>query len=156
MFALDRAPASACRLRLRARRGAQPLETELELEAGWKAGTPLDLAWRPLKWALTPAPGFGGQPLSRAEQRALGLPEGFAFRVDYLVTWGDTRRFGRAAAAAGLAFGDVVVAVDGRRDFESIDHLHAWWRLEVEVGSVVKLETLRDGEPRSLQLEVVR
>jgi hypothetical protein len=156
MHALDRAPAGACRLTVRARRGGEALEMQLELAAGWKVGTPLDMAWRPLKWALTPAPGFGGRPLSRDEQRALGLPEGFAFRVDYLVTWGDTRRFGRAAAAAGLALGDVVVAVDGRRDFESIDHLHAWWRLEVEVGSVVELETLRDGEVRRLQLEVVR
>ena len=158
MHALNRAPAGATRLELRILRGASPAERTLalELRPGWKVGDPLDFAWRPLKWALTPAPGFGGAALAAAEMRRLGLPaEAFAFRVDYLVTWGDNRRYGRAAEAAGIALGDVVVSLDGRSDFRSIEHVHAWWRLEVEAGQEVAIELLRDGRARQVRLTAV-
>jgi hypothetical protein len=157
MAALDRAPVGAVELVVRLRRAGEVELARLALADGWKAGTPLDLAWRPLKWAMTPAPGFGGTLLTQAEKRALELPGGdFAFRVDYLVTWGDNRRYGEAAAAAGLAVGDVVLAVDGRRDFTSIDHFHAWWRLEVDFEQTVRIDTLRDGRPRALELTALR
>ena len=74
-----------------------------------------------LWWGFTPAPGFGGPPLSTVELEAAGLstadaPGAFAFRVQYLVTWGDNRRFGQAAAKAGTARqGDASNGWEGRR-----------------------------------------
>ena len=140
--------------------------TVLTLDAGWKAGTAIDFSWRPFKWGLTPAPGFGGPRLERGELERLGLVESttggelpFAFRVQYLVTWGDNARFGQAAAGAGLRVGDVVAAItvkDGvSASLRSVDHFHAWWRLTRHAGEVVSIEVLRGNERLTLELEVV-
>lgn len=128
----------------------------LELAAGWKRGTPLSFSWRPFKFELLPAMGFGGAALGASELARAGLEPGrFAFRVDYLVTWGRNQRFGRAAARAGLRDEDVVLAVGGRSDFESPDHVHAWWRLTRTAGEFVPVEILRGGERRTISIEVV-
>jgi hypothetical protein len=116
------------------------------LPADWKRTSARDFAWRPSKWGLTPAPGFGGPVLAPAEVKALGLAPGtFAFEVDYLVTWGENQRFGRRAAKAGIRDGMVVLGTTTKRDFESIDHFHAWWRLNVQPGSTVKVVVLQAG-----------
>jgi hypothetical protein len=157
MFALDAAPAEGGDLAVRFRRAGDEREATLALPTGWKAGTPRDFAWRPLKWALTPDPGFGGPRLTPDEMKARGLdPGGFAFRVQYLVTWGDNRRYGRAAADAGLREGDVVLSADGEDDFESVEHFHAWWRLTVDFGRKVRIETLRGSERRTIELVALR
>ena len=182
MFALDRLPAGGATVDLRVERpsrqpdGDRVLTLSLDLADGWKRTEPERYAWRPFKWAFTPQPGFGGRALTAAELVAAGLvapevleadgadatgapPLPFALRVTYLVTWGDRARYGRAAAAAGLRGGDVVVAVTGREGtpatFTSPDHLHAWWRLTREVGETVRLEVLRGGARRVLELDVL-
>ena len=128
----------------------------LVLTPGWKRGTPLEFSWRPFKWGFTPEPGFGGERLRSEEARALGLPaETFAFRVTYLVTWGDNARYGREAERAGLRNGDVLLAAAGEHAFDSVDHFHAWWRLTRAVGEKVTVEVLREGERRSLEFEVL-
>jgi len=132
-------------------------ELTLELSAGWKRGTPLEFSWRPFKWGFTPDPGFGGQRLGAEELAALGLaPETFAFEVDYLVTWGEARRFGAEAERAGLRQGDVFLAAAGKRDFASVDHFHAWERLTRTSGERIAVEVLRDGARTTLELEVLR
>jgi len=142
-------------------RGQETLVLRLELEQGWKRATPLEFSWRPSKWELVPAPGFGGRVLPRAERARLGLdPEGFAFRVGYLVTWGDKQRFGRAARAAGLREGDVFLGVELEQGaevpvFETHDHFHAWWRLTREPGEVVTVRALRAGRQREFELTVL-
>lgn len=128
----------------------------LSLADGWKRGTPLTFSWRPLKWALLPAPGFGGRGLSRSEKRSLGLdPDRFGFRVSYLVTWGENRRFGRAAQKSGLRKGDVVLSFDEKADFYSVDHFHSWWRFTKEPGDRVKVEILRNGKRSHLEIPVL-
>ena len=136
-----------------ARNGSQR-ERGLALGPGWKRGTALEFSWRPFKWGFTPEPGFGGAALTTAEKIELGLArETFAFRVTYLVTWGENARYGQAVKNAGLREGDVFLAAGEKRDFASVEHFQAWWRLELAPGASVTLELLRAGERRSLALE---
>lgn len=129
---------------------------ELALASGWKRAPVLEYAWRPIKWNLPPHPGFGGRFLPADEKSRLGLADGaYAQRIDYLVTWGDQAHTGRNAQKAGLRKGDVVVAVDGRADFESENHFQAWFRLTREVGREVEIAILRDGARRTLRMKVI-
>lgn len=127
----------------------------IALAAGWKRGTSEEYAWRPYKWNLSPAPGFGGALLTRERKRVLSLPEdAFAMRVDYLVTWGERAHRGRAARAAGLREGDVVLAFAGKSDFASQDHFHAWVRLTRQVGESVEIVVWRNGKRMPLRYEL--
>lgn len=153
---LHRTDGGAARLELRVRRGQDEVRAELGLKSGWKEPDPATFAWRPTKWQLDPRPGFGGPALSASEKLKLGIPaQDFAFRVNYLVTWGEEARTGQNAAKAGLKKGDVVLSVDGKRDFESVDHFHAWVRLTKREGDTLDLETLRAGERRTLELRLL-
>ena len=137
-------------------RGNEVHSAMLSLSPNWKAADPRVFAWRPSKWAVSPKPGFGGPPLGAEKKRALGIPEDrFAFRVQYLVTWGESAHTGRNAAAAGLRQGDIVLSVGGKDDFDSVDHFHAWFRLTRKVGEHVAVVVLRDGERRQLRLKVI-
>ena len=124
----------------------------LDLDPGWKRATPRAFAWRPSKWELLPAPGFGGPQLNAKELRAAGLPpDTFAFRVQYLVTWGRNSRLGRAAARQGLRNGQVVLGTSLERDFDSVDHFHAWWRLTLEPGEELYVVLWEKGAERALK-----
>lgn len=128
----------------------------LRLPKGWKEPTPLVYSWRGSKWSLSPKPGFGGKPLDAAEKKALGLPEDhFAFRVNYLVTWGPNRQTGHNARQAGIRKGDVIVSVAGKHDFRDMNHYHAWFRLTQKVGTRVPVERIRNGKRETLQLKVI-
>jgi serine protease Do len=155
MHALDQVPALGGEVAVQLRRGKTNPTLSLQLEAGWRTGTPLSFSWRPLKWALDPVPGFGGAVLSDADRKTAGLAdEPFAFRIDYFVTWGPRQDAGRAARAAGLRDGDVVYRVADQRIFESIDHFHTWWRLTRTPGEQVVLRYSRDGERGEATLTV--
>ncbi len=154
MFALDQLPFDATAVQVLAARANGPARTfDLVLPKNWKAATPRQFAWRPSKWGLAPAPGFGGPVFDAKSLKEAGLPEGtFAFRVQYLVTWGENQRWGKAAARAGIREGMTVLGTKDMRDFESIDHFHAWWRLTVKPNSEVAVVTWKDG--RELELVV--
>lgn len=138
------------------RRGAESSSVRLRLPADWKEADPRVFAWRPSKWSLSPKPGFGGKRLDAAELSRAGLAPGvFAFRVNYLVTWGDEAETGRSAQKAGLRKGDVVTSVAGKGDFESEEHFQAWFRLTQEPGSRVPVEVLRDGRKHVIDLPVL-
>jgi serine protease Do len=156
MFALEQKSAAAGQVELSVERGGTILPLQIKLASGWKRGTSEGFAWRPLKWAMTPAPGFGGPRLNSKVLQELGLPaDSFAFRIQYMVTWGDNKRYGQAAAKAGLRKGDVVISVGGKSDFDSIEHFHAWWRLKVNFGQELKIEYLREGKRGSLVLTAI-
>ena len=92
-----------------------------------------------------------------AEKKRLGIDvRKFAFRVGYLVTWGHNAASGKSAAAAGIRKGDVILSIDGKDDFESLNHFHAWFRLTREVGRHVVVEALRGGKRRRISLPVLR
>lgn len=160
MAALDELPNAGARAPLVVERGDGEVTLDLALEAGWRVGTTEEFAWRPTKWGLTPAPGFGGPQLDAGDKRALGLaPDAFAFRIQYFVTWNENRRYGQAAGRAGLRSGDVVVGlkIDGeaKRDFAGQEHFHAWWRLTLRPGDDVEVLVLRAGEEQGLPIEVL-
>lgn len=154
-WALHRAPFAATRLAVRFRRDGAARDTELALADGWKRCPPEEFAWRPLKWNLSPSPGFGGTTLSDAERKELGLAEApFAMRVTYLVEWGEQKARGAAARAAGLRKGDIVIGFAGKRDFVSFDHLHAFCALMLTAGTETEIAVWRDGQVFTLRYEL--
>ncbi len=158
MAKLHDLPAGPSTLELSYRRPGQESirNAKLALPKDWKAYTPAEFAWRPSKWGLSPAPGFGGPVLDASQLREQALPvDTFAFRVQYLVTWGENQRWGQAAARAGIRDGMVILGTETKRDFQSIDHFHAWWRLEVEPGSVVRVAFWKDGEVDFIDMNVL-
>lgn len=155
-WALHQLPAGATKLELEATRDGKPLRASLALADGWKECDAREYAWRPMKWNLEPAPGFGGKALDGAAKQALGLPpEAWAVRVGYLVDWGEKAATGRSAAAAGLRKGDVVVSVAGESRFDDEQHFQAWFRLTQKAGTKVAIEVLRDGKRSTLSMAVV-
>lgn len=156
---LEDALPTGARVPLQLEREGESRELTLELPPGWRVGTPQQFAWRPSKWGLEPKPGFGGPPLNPKQKAKLGLdPDAFALRVNYLVTWGDDPRYGKAVVAAGLRKGDVLVGVevDGERvRLESGQHLHSWWRLTRSPGERVRLVVRRREQELNLEVEVL-
>ncbi len=154
-WALHRAPFGANRLQVRFRSGKAEVDATIELADGWKRCSPADYAWRPYKWNLSPAPGFGGPALDAAAKQKLGIAaDNFAMKVNYLVDWGERAHRGRAAKAAGLRKGDVVIGFGGKKDFVSFDHLHAWVALTKRAGEPVEIEVWRDGKVVTLRYEL--
>ena len=132
-------------------------KSSLNLKSGWKKTDPLTVSWRPTMWATSPKPGFGGAPLKPAELKKLGLAEdAFSFRVRYIVTWGKDAYTGRNAVKAGIRKGDVVVAIDGKSDFESGRHYHSWFRLTRKIGEKAAFEIFRNGKRMTVLLPVIK
>ena len=154
--ALHNATPGATRLAVRYLRDSAAHDAMLQLTRGWKVPTPLVFSWRPIKWTLPPQPGFGGKPLTAAEKDRLGIAaDDFAFRINYLVMWPPRGHTGRNAARAGLRKGDVVVSLDGKKDFYNMHHYHAWFRLTRKPGSTVQVQVLRRGKPHTFSLPVL-
>ena len=123
---------------------------------GWKATSPERFAWRAYKWTLPNGPGFGGPALDTEAKRALGVDDdAFAMRVQYIVNWGPKAHRGRNVARAGIRPGDVLVGLDGKTDFVSVDHYHAWVRLMRKEGDTLRVSLLRKGKPVEVQLTLV-
>jgi len=155
-WALQQLPAGATTLALEATRDGKPLHASLALADGWKECDAREYAWRPMKWNLEPAPGFGGKALDADAKKALGLAAGaWAMKVGYLVDWGEKAATGRSAAAAGLRKGDVIVAVAGESRFDDEAHFQAWFRLKQKAGTTVALDVLRDGKRTTLSMKIV-
>jgi hypothetical protein len=151
-WALHQLPATATKVALRRERDGEERDAEMLLPAGWKQCPPEEYAWRPYQWNLSPDPGFGGPALGAGQKQELGLPaDAFAFRIQYLIDWGDKAHRGRAAAKAGIRRNDVVLSIAGKSDFRSVQHLQAWVRLTKQVGEEVDVVLLRDGERRTVR-----
>lgn len=150
---LDRVPAKGGSVGLR----LQNRDATLTLADGWKVTDPLAVSWRATMWDYSPEPGFGGEKLKAADLKALGLPEdAWAFKVTYLVTWGEKQASGQNAVKAGIQKGDVVTAINGKRDFKSVPHYQSWFRFTQKPGSTIPVELYRGKEKRTVQLQVVK
>jgi hypothetical protein len=154
-WVLEQTSPGKTKLEVTYQRGAKTLKTTIALKTRWKHGTPLEFSWRPSKWQLKPRPGFGGRGLSADQKRGLGIdPKAFAFKVGYIVTWGEEPRYGNTARRAGIRKGDVVIRVGNAR-LTSSDHFHAWWRLTRNPGETVPIEVLRAGKRHTVKLKVI-
>ena len=154
--ALHEAPERGGALKVGYTRGEATHETTLRLPAAWKRPDPRYFAWRSSKWGMDPRAGFGGPRLSADDCGKLGLArDAFAFRVGYIVDWGDAAYTGQRAKQAGLRKGDVVVGIGGKSDFDGVDHFHAWYCLTRRPGEKLPLDILRDGKRQRLTLPVV-
>lgn len=155
--ALHASSPSATVIDLAFSRGDKTLSSKLRLQAGWKKADAVDFSWRALKWQMPPTPGFGGRDLTRARKTRLGLdPDGYAFQVGYLVTWGHRGYTGRNAARAGIRKNDIVYSVGGKADFKDHNHFHAWFRLNAEIGKTIEIKYLRGGQKRVANLKVIK
>lgn len=157
-WVLERAPGKGATLPVEHLRagGAAPRKAELVLEKGWRAGTPLTFSWRPSMWPVKPQPGFGGKLLEGEDLEKVGLGPGtFAFRVGYIVDWGDDAHTGRSARKAGIRNGDIVLAAGGKKDFLTELHFQSWFRLTLKPGITVGLDVLREGRRMTIDLPVL-
>ncbi|MFT7617521.1 MAG: hypothetical protein ACI97A_001160 [Planctomycetota bacterium] len=155
-FALHRAKASKTKIPITWVRDGQESKGSLSLVHGWKVCSPWEFAWRPMKWELSPAPGFGGRVLGERAKVKLGLArQSFALRIDYLVDWGPRGVLGKNAKKAGLRKGDILLSVNGKSDFISGDHFHSWVRLSCKVGQELRLQVKRGGKKTTLKLVLV-
>lgn len=138
------------------RRAEELMTLRFDLEPGWKIADPWAFAWRPSKWPLTPNPGFGGVNLSATAKRELGRRAGaLAFRVTYLITWGEEARFGKNAQKAGVKKVDILLGVEGATELRNHDHFQSWFRLKATAGASVQLEIARGKERLTVTLPVV-
>jgi len=48
-----------------------------------------------------------------------------------------------------------ILSVAGKRDFESVGHFHAWFRLRMKAGAKVKILLLRNHKRKTITLPVV-
>lgn len=157
MWVLDRLDPEGDRLEIRLERDGEEQRVQLELPEGWKEAPPEEYAWRNFVWALEPSPGFSGPDLTAAQKRKRGLaPETFAFEVEWLVTWGDMKKYGQAAKQAGIKKGDVVLGTSERRDFADMAEFGTWWRFNRSPGDRVQVVVLRGGREVELALSVPR
>lgn len=145
--------AKADPIKVQLARGAERREVSVAPPPDWRVR---DISWRGSMWPLKPSPGFGGRPLNAADLQKAGLkPGSFAFRIDYLVTWGDEAARGNNAIKAGLRKGDVVVGVGGKRDFASELHFQSWFRLTQRPGTEIEFEVLRGGQVVKVRLPIL-
>jgi len=153
---LDAGPASGLKLKVEFERGGAEKSCEIPLAKGWKVQTPLDYSWRPAMWQLRPNPGFGGKDLTAEEKGKLGLkPDDFAFRIGYIIDWGDHAEDGKNARKAGIQKNDVVIAAGGLSDFRTSQHFQTWFRFTQKPGTRIEFKLLRDGKPVTVTMDVI-
>jgi hypothetical protein len=144
-YALHRAPARG-KLGVTWARGTTALKGQLVLPEGWRR---TDVSWRWSLRGLNPSPWVGGDDLTVAEKKALGLaPTRLAFRQSGFVS--------EPARQAGIRPGDVVVGIDGKPLHLTARQFAAHVRLAYKVGDRVTYNLLRDGKPLDATLTLRR
>ena len=157
MYVLEHVPNTQTELDITAKRGDKLAKLKIPLTAKWKNVDPMEYAWRHTMWGISPSPGFGGNKLDAAALKANGLKaDSYAFKVRYMVTWGENAHRGRNAQKAGIRKGDIVYATNGKSDFPSGKHFHAWFRFNHKVGEDVKFNILRNGQRKVVTMKTVK
>ena len=156
VFYLHNQANKSIRLTLSVQRAKKIANVIINLPKNWKAVSPEEYSWRPTMWTISPKPGFGGDLLDNQELSLLKLKKGsFAFRVRYLVTWGEFSHTGVNAQKAGIKKGDIVYKINGKSDFKDMKHYHSWFRFSHKPGDTVNFAIIRGGKKISLKLKTV-
>jgi predicted metalloprotease with PDZ domain len=117
-------------------RGGKEQHGELALAPGWRK---TDISWRASMWGLQPPACVHGKELGADERKRLGLSEkALAFRQANFVP--------RAAAAAGIRAGDVIVGIDDKPLELTMRQFNAYVRLHYKAGDRVTYNVFRDGK----------
>jgi hypothetical protein len=134
-YALHRAPAKG-QVAVRWLRDGKEMAGQLGLAEGWKK---TNLTWRPSLLDILPSLTVYGTELTAAEKKQLGLSANrLAFRQDSTVH--------RAAKAAGVRAGDVIVGIDGQVMEMTLPEFLAYVRRNHLVGDRITLNVLRAGK----------
>jgi serine protease Do len=148
-WVLHHTPAGGASINAHVRRGGKPVDVKLNLPAGWRQKD--DIAWRASSWELRRL-GLGGiylKPLTASERTESTLPENkLALRVEHVGQFSPHD----GAKRAGVQKGDVLVSYNGRVDLLRETDLLAYALNEVEPGSTVPIEVLRNGRRHALSL----
>jgi S1-C subfamily serine protease len=143
---LERTPEEAV-LPLVVRRGGERVEADLRLSGQWKRSG--DPSWRESTHVAGPNAGFWGMALNDQQKREAGIPvDRMALKVTFLFPNHPTPR------KAGLAIGDHIIEVDGRREPMTIRQLHALCQMERQYGDRLPVVILSDGREARLTLEL--
>ena len=153
---LDQVPDKSGTIEIEFTRKDKPLTAKVRVRKGWRVADPLIVSWRSTMWTLEPAPGLGGPKLNADELESNGLKrDAFAFKVQYIVTWGKNSRYGRNVQKAGIRKNDIIV-VKEKEGLRSMQHFHAWFRLTKKPGDKLALERIRNGIRKKIDLPVIR
>ena len=157
MHALENTPNKSEKIKITYERKGKEKTTTIKTMDNWKEVHYQEYAWRPTLWPLSPKPGFGGPILKDHELKNYGLKKGtFAFKVRYIVTWGDNSYTGRNAMKAGIRRGDLILSVDGKSDFKDMKHFHAWFRFTRKIGSTVTFKVMRKGKTFEAKMKALK
>ena len=142
-YALDQAPLTG-EISIAWRRGKETTHGALTLPAGWRK---TDISWRrSMDWIIPSARVFG-RNLNADERREHGLGEKqLAFRQGYPVS--------KAAAAAGVREGDIILGFDGQKLEMTAYEFLAHVRANYLSGDRVTIDLLRDGQKMRLPMKL--
>jgi serine protease Do len=141
-WVLHRTPADGGALKAEIQRAGKTIPVSLALSAGWKRAG--DISWRSSSWGLRRI-ALGGMVLEPLEDReAAKVPAtGMAIRVKGVGKY----NLHATAHKAGVKEGDILVAYDGKTDFDRESDI--FWHVvsQKRVGDQVTFKVLRDGKP---------
>jgi membrane-associated protease RseP (regulator of RpoE activity) len=135
-----------------ASRDGKARTSSLQLAKGWKK---IDFLWRGSRWSLKPQPGFWAPTVNDKQLKELGsaVPDGAKpLRIQFI---NKGRTEGKAALAAGLREGDVVLAIDGKPVTQTPEAFQMDVRLNRKVGETLNLTVLRNGKTMAVALPLV-
>jgi hypothetical protein len=134
-------------------RGNETKTLDLKLPAGWR--TRGDISWRVSSWQLRRG-GLGGmvlKPISDEERASLGIAAGqMAMAVQHVGQFAPHDR----AKKAGVEKGDILIELDGRRDWPGESTILEHAINHVEVGKTISMKFLRNQKERQVQIATAR
>ncbi len=126
-------------------RNGETLAKTVKLDGDWKES---DISWRASSGPSLRR-GLQTEPLAAAQKRERSIPpDALALRVRNFFQNGGRLR------EAGLRVDDVIVAVDGKSDFDNEGQFLAYIRLKHSPGDRIKLAILRGKERQELEVPV--
>ena len=138
----DRIPATVSR-------GGKQMNLSLNLPNGWRKAA--SISWRPTSWTLR-GMAFGGMkidPLPDADRVKNNIVDGdMALLLAYVGQYNEHA----LAKKAGFVKGDILLSVDGRKDFKSETELFAYMLQEKSKGAKVPAVILRGGKKMNLSI----